>query len=383
MKKIDKPLLVISIILFSFGLIMVLSASSMESYMRYEASPYNYFIKQLIFILSGIVLFFFTILIPTKKYKHLATPAIILVAISLIGLNIYGYAAKNAESWYNLGLISIQPSEIAKVFIIVYLAVYYDKNKDKLNNKFTLLLPLIICGIITIFVALQPDLGTASIIFLLTIIMFYSVPLEKGGRSLVNKLFIGIIIVFGSVILVTHGSIFKEYQLKRLNFLNPCDRYQEDTGYQLCNSFIAFKNGELLGQGIGKSTQKYLYLPESYTDFIFPIIVEEWGLLIGILIIILFFVIFYRLIKIARNAHNLRNSLLAYGIFAYIFLHVIINLVGVMGLAPLTGVPLPFLSYGGSFCWSLMIALGLAQRVSIENGLTNPNKKIDYLNRKK
>ena len=147
----------------------------------------------------------------------------------------------------------------------------------------------------------------------------------------------------------------------------------------MCNSFIAFKNGGLTGQGIGKSTQKYLYLPESYTDFIFPIIIEEWGVWVGILLIIIYLFIIYRLYRIARRATSLQGSLLAYGVCVYLFLHVAINLIGVMGLGPLTGVPLPFLSYGGSYVISLMIALAIAQRVAIESS----NKEMKKSRKKK
>ena len=175
--------------------------------------------------------------------------------------------------------------------------------------------------------------------------------------------------------LVTGGSFLRDYQSERLNFFDPCERYQEDSGYQLCNSFIALKNGGLSGQGIGESTQKYLYLPESYTDFIFPIIVEECGLLVGISIVIIYFVLLLRIIKLARNANSIHNSLIAYGVFAYIFLHILVNLFGVMGMMPLTGVPLPFLSYGGSYAISLMIALGLVQRVAIETNARKEKRK--------
>lgn len=367
LKKMDKPLIIVSVVLFVFGLIMILSASSMESYMRYAKSPYYYFFKQAIFLVGGVFIFFFTILIPTKVYRKLSWPLVIVVITALAGLTISGYVANNAASWYEIGPIKIQPSEIAKIVLIIFLSCYFDKYKSRLSNKFTLILPLIVGAIITILVAIQPDVGTAFIIFAIVMCMFYSVPVKKGERSIVTKLIISVVLLISLVMVATKGSILQDYQLERFNFKDPCDRYRDDTGYQLCNSFIAFKNGSLTGQGIGKSTQKYLYLPESYTDFIFPIIVEEWGFLVGTLVLILFFVLLYRIFRISRNAKNLRNSLLAFGVFMYLLLHIVINLGGVMGVIPLTGVPLPFLSYGGSYCLSLLFALGLVARVSIEN----------------
>lgn len=369
LQKIDKPVLFISVILFSFGLIMVLSASSMESYMRYGFSPYHYFIRQAIFLGVGIIPFFFIIFFPTNKYRHLINLAMFLIMTLLIGITAWGSVAKNAQSWFNIGPFSVQPSEFAKIIIIMFLAMYYDKNKKELDNQWILIKPLIPCIIIFLLVAIQPDLGTAGIIALLTIIIFYAVPMEKKNRKIYNKIFLGGILVVVAVMVATGGSFLRDYQFERFNFLNPCERYKENSGYQLCNSFIAFKNGGINGQGIGESTQKYLYLPESYTDFIFPIIVEECGLIVGIAILILYFILLLRIIKIAKEATNIHNSLISYGVFAYILLHIMVNLVGVMGLGPLTGVPLPFFSYGGSYTLSLMIALALVERVAIETNM--------------
>jgi len=374
LKNLDKPLLITMIIFFAFGVVMVLSASSMESYMRYGNSPYVYFYKQLIFVIAGFILFFFLILFPTKTYKKIANMLIFLIIAMLIGLTIYGSVANNAQSWFNLGPISIQPSEFAKVFIIIYLAVYYDKNKENLNNQWPLIKPLLVCALIASLIIIQPDLGTAGIVILLTLLMFYALPISRVYRSSFTKILIGGIAVVAIILVATGGSILKDYQLQRFNFIDPCERYKEESGYQLCNSFIAFTNGGLTGKGIGGSTQKYLYLPESYTDFIYPIIVEEWGLILGIVILAAYVFVLYRIFNIARRATNLKNSLLAYGVFIYILLHITINLSGVMGLLPLTGVPLPFLSYGGSYTISLFIALAIVERVAIENNLAKMKK---------
>lgn len=366
LSKLDRPLLIVTIIFFLFGLIMILSASSMESFMRYSYSPYHYFFRQLIFLIMGLTLSIFILIFPTKNYKNISSFILFAIILSLVGLIFYGYSSNEAVSWYKIGPMTIQPSEFAKIAIILYIATYYEKNSDNLNNQWSIIKPILFSIIIFVLVAIQPDMGTAFIIILITMMLFYAVPIDKKHRMIFNKIFLGGILVVAVVLLATGGKFLKDYQLERFNFIDPCERYQEDSGYQLCNSFIAFKNGGIKGQGIGESTQKYLYLPESYTDFIFPIIVEEWGLIVGIVILCLYAFILFRIIKIARNATNLKNSLISYGVFAYLLTHIIINLMGVMGLIPLTGVPLPFLSYGGSYAICLMIALGLVQRVAIE-----------------
>ena len=374
--KIDKPLLITTMIFFIFGLVMILSASSMESYMRYGKSPYIYFIKQTAFIGAGSIFFFIVTRIPTKIYKVLSYLVMLLVISALIALTAYGYAAKNAQSWFQLGPINIQPSEFAKVAIILFLASYYNKKKATLNNSWILIKPLIAVFLIFILVAIQPDFGTAIIIALICFFMFFSLPMSKLCRFKFSSIIVVLTFILSLVFIFAKGYVLKPYQLERFNFKDPCERYQEESGYQLCNSFIAFKNGNITGQGIGMSTQKYLYLPESYTDFIFPIIVEEWGLIVGIIILLLYMFIIYRIYVIARKAKDLTGSLIAYGVCMYFFLHISINLMGVMGLGPLTGVPLPFLSYGGSYTISLMIALALVQRVAIESNKINKKKKI-------
>lgn len=369
LSKLDKPLLVVTFIFFVFGLLMILSASSMESYMRYNYSPYHYFVRQALFLIVGMFIFFFCIIFPTRNYKKLRLDKVIIgiIMLALIGLPFVGHSAKNAVSWYQIGPVMIQPSEFAKVAVILYLSIYYERNKDNLDNQWNIIKPIIIALIITALVVIQPDMGTAAIIGVITIMMFYAVPIDNKYRGIFNKLFVGGVVVVILVLITTGASFLKDYQKERFNFTYPCERYQEKTGYQVCNSLIALKNGSVNGQGLGKSTQKYLYLPESYTDFIFPIIVEEWGLIVGIVIIFAYAFVLFRIIRIARRASNLRGSLICYGVFVYLLTHIMVNLFGVMAWFPLTGVPLPFLSYGGSYTICLMISMGLVQRVAIES----------------
>ena len=156
----------------------------------------------------------------------------------------------------------------------------------------------------------------------------------------------------------------------RFNIKSPCERYLT-TGNQICNGYIAINNGGLLGKGFGNSTQKYLYLPEAHTDFIFPIIVEETGIVGAVFVLFLYFLLICRILSIAKKTTNNANRLICYGTVAYILSHIVINLFGVTGIIPLTGVPLPFMSYGGSFAASIIVILTVIQRINYEE-----NKKI-------
>lgn len=371
MKKVfsnlDKTLLFMIIAFFIFGLVMVLSASSMESYMRYGYGPYHYFYRQALFIGIGFLIFLIIIHIPTKVYRGFTYLLIIGIILILGALNVYGHVANSAQSWFKVGGLSIQPSEFAKVIVIMFLAAYYERNKENLDNLWIILKPLLLVIIVFGLVAIQPDLGTALIIGGVAFLIFMSLPMPRKNFRKISFSILAISLIGGCVLLIGSKYFLKSYQLERFNFKDPCLRYQDDSGYQLCNSFIAFKNGGVTGQGIGKSTQKYLYLPESYTDFIFPIIVEEWGAIVGVIIVFCYLFIIYRLYRIARRAANLQGSILSYGVCAYLFLHVSINFIGVMGIGPLTGVPLPFLSYGGSYVISLFTSLGIAERVAVES----------------
>lgn len=365
--KIDKPLLIAMLIMMIIGLIMVLSASSMASYMRYNNSIYYYFIRQAIFMVIGILAFFIAICLPTKFFKKISPFLLFILIISLLGLMFYGSVYNSSKGWYDLKFFTVQPSEIGKIIIILYLAYYYNKHHKELDNLWILLRPIILMIVIFILIAMQPDLGTASIVFGIVIAIFYTLPLKKETRSPINKIIIGVVVLLGLSLILTGGSFLRDYQLERFNFIDPCKRYEQESGYQLCNSLIALNNGGLTGKGPGASTQKYLYLPESHTDFIFPITVEEFGVLGGIVIILIYLFILVRVLNIAKKANNLGNAIIAFGVFMYLLLHVVINLMGVMGIGPLTGVPLPFLSYGGSYTLTLLFSMGLVQRVHYES----------------
>jgi cell division protein FtsW len=208
------------------------------------------------------------------------------------------------------------------------------------------------------------------IIFFLTILTFIAVPLDSVLKRKIYYAFFGGAILIGIIILLAalNGKeLLTSTQTQRFNFLKPCQRYMEaGTGYQVCNGYIAINNGGLFGVGIGNSTQKYLYLPEAHTDFIFPVIIEELGLVTGILIILAYAFIIYRILVIARKSSNLMGSIICYGVAMYIFMHIFVNFVGILGLLPLTGVPLPFLSYGGCYAICITLAITMVERINID-----------------
>jgi len=369
-KYLDKPLLIVTVLLFIIGLIMVFSASNVTAYMSHAVSPYNYFIKQLIFLITGLILFFIMIQFNTKSYGMFSWGLLIITTISLVILLMMGSAKNQALSWFDLGFISIQPSEFIKIITIVFLAQYYEKNQKKLNSWGKSLFPIGICGIIAGLIFIQPDLGTTIIYSAIVGIIFLSVPISKEIKYKTLFAIVGLV-AFGAIALVGSGKgVLLERQMERFDFSNPCSKILS-TGNQVCNCYIAINNGGLTGVGLGNSTQKYLYLPEPYTDFIYAIIVEELGIVTGVFIILLYIFILFRILMIGRKSPSNRGAVLCYGVATYIFLHIAINLMGIMGIMPMTGVPLPFMSYGGSFTICLIAALTIVQRVSVENGILN------------
>lgn len=367
LKKVDKILLITSILLFAIGIVMIFSASSVTSYVK-DKAPYAYCLKQVIFLVFSFILAWFLIKFPTKSYAYISWLAMIAIIVLLIVVLIHGTISNQAKSWITIIKgVTLQPSEFAKVATIVWLASTYKYNNKNIELK-SFLVQIALVLLIAVLIFIQPDLGTMCIYVFIVFFMFTSLPISKKTK---RNIFLGIaslvLIVF--ILLMNNGvQIFFERQLERFDFFNPCSEEKfYDSGSQVCNGYIAINNGGMFGKGLGNSTQKYLYLPEAYTDFIFAIIVEELGLVGGLAILILLFIVLWRIFIIAKQSNNDSSRLMCYGVFWYILLHIIINLGGIMGLMPLTGVPLPFLSYGGSYALSLVLALTFVQRVAIEN----------------
>ena len=373
LKNMDYLLLFATLIIALFGLVMIFSASSITSVLLYNKPEYYFFRKELLVFAGAVIVFIITTLLPLETYRHFKIYLLLMIgAIGvLIALKSYGSITNSAQSWFRISGIGfqVQPSEFAKSITILYLATAYGRRK-KFIGKMDPFIPLIPCIVIFFLIAIEPDYGTAFIYTMIVASVFFSIPFGKNNWISITKGLFIVGVVGAILFMYNASSLLSDNQRSRFQFERPCDRYKEESGYQVCNGYIAMNNGGLFGVGLGKSTQKYLYLPAAHTDFIFPIIVEEWGLAGGAFVILLYMFILYRILAIAKHAANLQGSMIAFGTFALLIIHIFINLGGVLAIIPLTGVPLPFLSYGGSIGLNLGILIGLTERVAIESKIT-------------
>lgn len=375
-KNLDKLLLFTSLLLFVFGLLNIVTASSREAVVRYQASLYHYFYKQSEMLIMGLFLSFFIIMFKPKIYKKLAKILFFVILGVCLYLFMYGTELKGATNWLTIpGLnVAFQPSEFAKVIIIVYLSVLIEQNQDIFIKKdkkiYEKLGPILGVGlIIPVIVFLQKDFGTMFIMVSIFFAIFLTSPIKKIDKiKTIGVLLITTVLVL-LIMLVKRGYIFTPAQMARFDFLEPCQKY-ETIGYQVCNGYIAINNGGLTGLGVGKSKQIYSYIPEPHTDSVFAIIAEETGVLGGLFIFMLYIIVIYKVLKIGSNASTIRGRYICVGVATYIFMHILLNLGGILGMIPLTGVPLPFLSYGGSYAISLMCSLAFVQKVNIETKLS-------------
>ena len=372
----DKKLLLATIILFTFGLLNIVTASSRES-ISYDYPLYHYFYQQIKILGAGFIASLIIINIDTKNYKKFALLAFMAVGGMLLYLLLTGDFKRGSQNWLPLPIIgSVQPSEFAKPVIIVCLALLFEtfqkKLRDKNINHYDMIAIILFTGLLfPLIIFFQKDFGTMFIIVCIFGMMFLASPILKSEKFKTILLLMGLGISMLFIIIVAGDKkILSLEQMDRLNYFNPCSNY-EDGGYQVCNGFIAINDGGLFGLGIGKSKQKYSYIPEPHTDSVFAIITEECGLIWDLVLFSLLIFVLKRILDLSSKANTMRGKYICLGVATYIFMHIFINLGGLFGLIPLTGVPLPFLSYGGSFTLSLILSLAIIQRISIET-----NKKI-------
>ena len=372
-KDMDKVLLVIVILLFVFGLGNILTASSREAVVNGGASMTYYFRKQLIVIIASFIIAQIVLLLPTKRYYDLMFPAFLIFNGLLLWLVFFGEEINGAKNWIRIpGLgMSFQPSEVMKIIVLCSLAILFEKFyrhlKNPKSNKINIYVIIVLCVLIPMaLIFLQKDFGTMLILLIISFVLFMTSPILVQDKFKIMGYVCMILIASCLVVYLAKGYVLSDAQLARFkNFWRPCDTY-ETGGYQVCNCFIAINNGGFFGVGPGNSTQKYSFIPEPHTDSVFAIFAEEYGVLTSTFLFLAYIIIIKRIINISSNATTIRGRYIALGIATYITFHIVVNLGGIFGLIPLTGIPLPFLSYGGTYAITLIIAIAIVERIHIE-----------------
>lgn len=369
MHNMDYVLFVPYLILSGIGIVMVYSASSYVA-AGSGSSPTSYLIRQFVWVVGGIGISLFVMNLKIDYFKR-ARPwgwlGFAMIGV-LILLRVFGKSINGAAGWITLGPMSIQPAEFCKFYLIVYLSMMIAQREQRLGfaKLRDLTAQLLMLGAMILLIVIQPDIGGATInMAIATVILFASGMSYLFGVGIFATAVVGFEWVL--VPMMSHlpqSVLANSYQLRRfLGFLNPF-KTASGAGTQLVNSYYAISNGGLTGVGVGNSLQKRGYLPEPNTDFIMSITAEELGLLGVLLVMGLLLVIVGRTIYIGVRSNNTFNTLICYGVAAYLTIQTFINVGGIVGLIPITGVTFPFVSYGGSSMMVLTLSLGLVLNVS-------------------
>lgn len=354
-------ILIATILLFTIGIIMI-SSSSTEYARRYFDDSFYLLKKHLLHAMAGIVVLAFVMNIPFNKYQYLSYLLIFVNIILLILVLIpeIGFSAGGSRSWIDLGIFSLQPSEFAKISLIIFASDILVRKKKSINRFIHLVIPLLlISAIITYLIFLQPDLGTAVIIWLSLFVILFTGKVKF--RHLLLILIIWLLIVG---LYITKA----EYRMERItSFLSEYSGEDTDTNgdnYQLKQALIALGSGGIFGKGLGKSIQKLAYLPHPHTDFIFAVIGEELGLIGSLFVVVLYLVFAIAGMSLCLRTKNQLGKLLAVGITIYIVGQALINISVVSGLLPVTGVPLPLISTGGSSLITSLVSIGILLNIA-------------------
>lgn len=356
---------IVTLLLIAIGILAISSAGELN---KESAAGIRLIKKQIISVVLGAILIIIIQFFDYRIFQHYAS-ILYIGTIGVLGITlIIGTTAKGTTGWLSLGSFNFQPSEMAKVTMILVLAEVIDRYKEELNYFTGLLKPFIHVLIPTLLIILQNDLGTSLVLIFIFIGMLFVgggnirfIFLIFGGGFLLVVLLIASHLVFDTPLI-----FFKRYQLDRLIvFINP-GIDPTGIGYNLIQSKIALGSGRLLGKGLFAGTQNQLrFLPEKHTDFIFSVIGEEFGFIGVLVVIILYLILLWQIINVAREAKDNYGRLVASGVAAMFFFHVLENIGMTMGLMPITGLPLPFISYGGSSMLTFLIAIGLVINVNI------------------
>jgi cell division protein FtsW len=357
MRETRISLFITFIILVCFGIVMIYSSSGMFA-LENTGNSMHYLVRHLMFLVIGSILMFLCMLVDYRELQKWAKPIIVIAILMLVLVLIpgIGKVSSGARRWFSLGFINFQPSEFAKIAMIIYLADFFTRKKGDVHSLVKGFLPvmfvmLLLCALII----KQPDLGNTVLVFFITLLMLF----VAGGRIRhILSIFLSAIPVLVILILA------EPYRIRRMvAYLNPWED-PAGVGFQLTQSQIALGSGGFWGVGLGQSVQKLFYLPAAHTDFIFSIVGEELGFLGAIALIILFGMLIWYGTRIIKQTTDAFGYYLCFGILVMISIQVIVNFGVSIGALPTKGLPLPFISYGGSALIFNMAAVGLMLNVA-------------------
>lgn len=357
LKPMDKRIFWLTVILGLIGLVIISSASVVLSFQRFGQNNY-YFFRQIVFFLIGLAAMLLISRIDYHIFKRysgliLLLSTLLLAAVLIPGI---GFKVGNSRRWIDLGFSLLQPSELVKLSLIVYLAAWFEQRNDFLPSFYQgLLPPLAVTGLLAALIILEPDFGSMAVIILIAFVMFFA-----GGARLTHLLsLVGFSILSGWVAIQA-----APYRLERVfTFLNPSED-RLGAAYHINQALLAIGSGGWWGLGFGHSQQKFNFLPEPIGDSIFAIMSEELGFIRVAVILLLFLALILYGLKLAPRAPDKFGSLIITGVISWILIQTILNVSAIVGLLPLTGLPLPFISYGGSSIISLMMGVGFILNIS-------------------
>ena len=351
----DWRLLLLVSFLVIGGLVMVYTASSLLAERQYHDSFY-FIRKQLQWLVIGLLAFILASRINTNRLRDWIIPMTIVVFLLLLTPLVFGMSVNGSRRWIRIGTISFQPSELAKLFTVFYLAHYIAKKRTRFAHFFEgLVPPLIVVGLAALLVLLEPDFGTTVVIMVITLLLLF-----LGGIPVKQLLLvIGVVLPF-----LVYWVTSSPYRLERiLTFMNPWEK-ELTSGFQVIQSQIALGSGGITGTGLAAGKQVLFFLPEPHTDFIFSLIGEAFGLLGTSSVLLLFLAILWRGTSIALQAENDFKRILAFGMMLIVCLPAVLNMGVVTGILPTKGLPLPFISYGGSSLFANAMAIGFLYNIS-------------------
>jgi cell division protein FtsW len=365
-KEPDLVLFVVILTLTGIGIVMSYSASAVYA-LKVFGDPYHFLKKQLLWFAIGFVFMLVFMQIDYRSYMKY-TKVLLLASIAALALVLIpgiGHSAKGSVRWLGIGPAAFQPAEFVKIAVVIYLAKVFSAEAE--DHFIRLLVPVIIVSIIFLMIIVQPDFGTAIDILIVSVFILF---VSGFPFTYLFSLFIISIPMFYLMIYLV------QYRKDRvIAFLNPW-AYRYGIGYHIIQAFIAFKKGGFLGVGLGNGTQKLSRLPEPHTDFIFAVIGEEAGLVGTLLIVLLFAAVLWRGIVVSTEAQDNFGRLLAVGLSLMIVVQAFINMGVVTGALPTKGIPMPFISYGGSSLLANMIAAGILLNVSRYRGAVKQDMKL-------